>query len=153
MLLRAENPNPPDFLEKVVGFADTDLGLGYVVRAERDRDGRYAQTLAALIHSEGFDSKAREELDIFFASLRSTPAIVGDLTARNVAWAYTPERGEHFVLIDGLGDKGWPPFQRIRWVARRTKERHIARIERQVAVATRKAATGLPAAREPRMTP
>lgn len=103
----------PPFLQKIVGFVETDLGMGFAVEAVRGRDGNFAPTLAELIRRGQYDPRTREKLDRFLDELLASPVIVADLNPSNVVLGYTPERGEHFVMIDGIGFKNVIPLERM----------------------------------------
>jgi hypothetical protein len=127
ILLRVGDPTPPWFLQKIVGFADTSLGLGFVVKAERGPDGNYADSLSAISKSGHMDGAMRTQLDEFFEALLASPVVAGDIRLSNIVYAHNPERGGHFVLIDGLGDKTGIPIQRlIPGLNRFLKRRRIA---------------------------
>jgi len=109
----------PPFLQKIVGVVETDMGMGFVVEAVRARDGNYAPTVAELIRRGEMDRAAWEKLGKFFEDLTKSPVIVADLHPSNVVLGYTPERGDHFVLIDGIGFKNIIPIVRMSAMANR----------------------------------
>lgn len=84
IVVRLDDPYPPRFLPKVAGFVDTDLGLGLVVRAERGADGDYAPTLKTLIKQGKITPKLLEDIRKFFAEVRASNAVTGDLTIANI---------------------------------------------------------------------
>lgn len=139
--LFANGDEHPEFVQRVVGFADTDLGPGLIVAAEFGRDGKLAPTLYDLIVRGRFDAKMRAELERFCADLQASDVMVGDLHPRNLVYAYTPARGDHFVIIDGLGFKTVVPLERAhRFFNRASKRmrirhmlRNIARLEERLA--------------------
>src|SRR5262245_54956982 len=47
--LRAQSKTHPPSMQKIFGFAETDLGFGLVVEAAKDRQGKLAPTLERLI--------------------------------------------------------------------------------------------------------
>lgn len=108
-----EQYTPPSCLQKVVGFVDTNFGLGLVVHAERGRDGEYAQTLKAFIQTNQFDQHIQNKLETFYQSLAECDVSVSDCCPRNIVLAYNEREGEHFVLIDGIGEKNLIPFLRM----------------------------------------
>ena len=56
----------------------------------------------------------------------------------NIVYGYTPQYGEHFVIIDGLGDKNAIPFSSISArLNRMGKMRRIRRLNQQIAAARR----------------
>lgn len=123
----------PDFVHTVVGFVDTDRGLGLVTRAERDHTGAYARTLAQLIEKGIFDEDAKAAFEKFKQSFLSSRVIVTDTNLRNLMYSHDPEIGYHFVLIDGYGEKNLIPFNStFQWCNLRSKRKRIARLERAV---------------------
>lgn len=131
----------PPFLQKIVGFVETDLGMGFAVEAVRGRDGNFAPTLAELIRRGQYGPRVREMLDRFLDELLSSPVIVADLNPSNVVLGYTPERGEHFVMIDGIGFKNVIPLERMsayvnRWGKARRVSQFRASVEQRAARAS-----------------
>lgn len=128
----------PPFLQKIVGVVETDMGMGFVVEAVRRRDGAYAPTVAELIQRGEMDQSAWDKLGAFFQDLMNSPVIVADLHPSNVVLGYTPEHGDHFVLIDGIGFKNIIPLVRMsaranRWSKSRKVKRLRTAVEAQVA--------------------
>ncbi len=111
--LQAEGRPHPLFLQKIVGFVETDLGPGLVVNAVFGSDGGYAPTLARLIQTGRFDEMAQQAFDRFIDDVIASVVIIGDLHPGNLVYAHTPERGFHFVMIDGIGFKTLIPIERI----------------------------------------
>lgn len=127
----------PHFLQKIVGFADTDMGLGLVVEAVKARDGSFAPTLIDLARQGRVDRTVLDKLDDFLEQMIHSPVIVADLNPFNVVYGYAPDWGDHFVLIDGVGHKNIIPLERMsmfinRWGKTRKAERLRAQIERYV---------------------
>jgi hypothetical protein len=125
----APENGPAWFLQKILGVVDTNHGPGLVVRAERGRDGDFARTLRQVALSGQFGPQAKEDLAAFLTALQVSPVVAGDLQTHNVVYSWTPERGDHFVLIDGIGDKTWVPLQRLSGAFNRMKKaRYAARL-------------------------
>ena len=128
----------PQFLQKIVGMVDTDMGMGFVVEAVLGRDGNFAPTVADLIRRGQLDRSIRAKLDQFLDELVASPVIVADLNPSNVVLGYSPEHGEHFVLIDGIGFKNIIPLERIsayanRWGKARKASQFRATVEARAA--------------------
>ena len=104
---------PPACLQQVAGLVDTNLGLGLVVLAEKGRDGEYAKTLKAFIQANQFDQHIQKKLEEFYQSLAVCDVAVSDCCPRNIVYAYNDTEGDHFVLIDGIGEKNLIPFLRM----------------------------------------
>ncbi|QMT59830.1 YrbL family protein [Legionella sp. PC997] len=104
----------PPFLQTVVGFTDTNYGFGLIVKAEKSIDGTCAKNLRTILHDGLFTEEMQKKLDAFCESLISCDISVHDLQPRNLVFAYDTFRGEeHFVLIDGIGEKTLIPIQRL----------------------------------------
>lgn len=132
--------NSPPFLQRVVGFVETDYGLGLITGAVRGRDGSIAPSLAMLIDSGRFDAEAQANLAAFIEEILACDVIISDMNLGNLVYAFDEERGDHFVLIDGLGNANLFPFKILsRRINRRSKrkrcERLHARIDRRLAKA------------------
>lgn len=128
----------PPFLQKIVGIAETDMGMGFVVEAVLGRDGNFAPTVAELIRRGQFDRPTRVKLDQFLDELVASPVIVADLNPSNVVLGFTPEKGEHFVMIDGIGFKNIIPLERMsayanRWGKARKASQFRAAVEARAA--------------------
>ncbi|MFN0218446.1 MAG: YrbL family protein [Hyphomicrobium sp.] len=123
----ARGEGHPQILQNVVGVLQTDLGLGLVVEAAVDRDGRCAPTLTKVIETGRFDRNACAHLDRFFDDLIKSTIIVADAHPGNIVYAYTPERGDHFVLIDGIGFKTLIPLERFSKTINRLSNRYKVR--------------------------
>lgn len=132
-----EQGGHPGFLQRIVGFVDTDLGLGVVARAERDRDGRLAPTMQSLLEKGRVDEQVLSDLSRFCDAVLESRIVVSDLNSWNIVYSYRPGRGRRFVLVDGTGDKTLIPILRMSPLLRqRAKRRKIAKLM----TATRRAA-------------
>lgn len=88
------------YLQKFYGLVDTDLGLGMVVDAVRDRDGELAKSLNQLVEEKKFTHQNQKALDQLFSWLEENYVIVRDFSTNNVVW---DDVNKHFVVIDGIG--------------------------------------------------
>jgi hypothetical protein len=102
----------PYFLQRIVGLAETDLGLGLVVEAAFGRDGKLAPTVLSLLNRGPLDPYVSEKLDRFLQDVVNSTVIIADFHLNNVVYAYSREHGDHFVLIDGVGHKTLIPLER-----------------------------------------
>jgi hypothetical protein len=124
----------PRFLQKIVGFVETDLGMGLVVEAVRSRDGGSAPTVATLASKGLMDGPKLEALDRFLEEVVASPAIVADLNPFNVVYSDAPPHEPHFVLIDGIGHKNLVPLERMSSAINRwSKVRKVARFREMLA--------------------
>lgn len=129
MRLRLHHPYTPPFcLQQVAGLVDTNFGLGLVVMAEKDRNGQYASTLKMIIQANQFDQQIQQKLEAFYQQLALCDVVVSDCCPRNLVYAYHETVGDHFVLIDGIGEKNLIPFLRISAYLR--KKSRLSQIER-----------------------
>jgi hypothetical protein len=146
LALRAVNPQIPRFIQTIVGFVETDLGLGLVTRAIHGHDGDLAPNLRTLLLEGRFTEAMRGELQVFFDWLVASPVILGDLHIGNLVYAYEPGYGGYFAVVDGIGEKNVIPLNSLSpRLNRRSKERKIRRVKRQIETLrsqARKAATG-----------
>jgi hypothetical protein len=134
LALRAADNELPHHVQDTVGFVETDLGMGVVTRAVRGRTGELAPTLLGLLQTGHFTSEARGKLEAFFAWLLDSPVVVGDLHAGNLLYGYAEGIGEHFVIVDGLGEKNLIPLNSLSGRANSwSKARRIKRLRRQIA--------------------
>lgn len=134
--LRLTDPYiPSTCLQTVTGLADTNLGLGLVVKAERGEDGGYAKTLKMLIQNHEFDDEIQNKLNAFYEQLARCDVAVSDCVPRNIVYAYHPSEGYYFVLIDGIGEKTGIPILRISATLRkRSRLRQISLFKKRVAM-------------------
>jgi PhoP regulatory network protein YrbL len=138
--LRAQNNTHPCSVQRIVGFAETDLGFGLVVEAARDRQGRLAPTLPQLIAEGRFDAATRADFEACLKELIELPIVLADLHTANFVHAWTEAHGDHFVLIDGIGCKNLIPFNRLsplvnRYSKRRRIQRLLSRVDSMLAQA------------------
>ncbi len=117
------------FLQSVVGFAETDMGLGLVARAVRGGDGDFAPTLETLVCEGRFTEAMRRDLERFVEEIRASEVVVSDLNTPNIVYGSDAEGGCRFVLIDGLGEKTLIPIRSLsRRLNRLGKEKRIRRL-------------------------
>jgi len=111
--VHAQTDTAPPFLQRIVGFAQTDLGLGIVVQAVRNSDGHLAPTLRNLINTGKFDASVKETLDTFLDLLLNSDVIINDLSPGNIVYTQNKNKQPYFVMIDGLGNNSFIPFKTI----------------------------------------
>ena len=132
--IHARRPEDRALVENIVGFAQTDLGLGFIVEMLAGPAGEPAPTIAALVAARRFGPAEQSALDTFFSRLMDSSLIVGDLHLRNVVYAHDPHTGQsRFVIVDGIGDKLFIPLNTIsRAFNRWTKRRRIRRMRHAI---------------------
>jgi hypothetical protein len=124
----------PHYIQRIAGFAETDLGLGLVVAAARDRHGRLARSLDELVKAGDFTREVADALDEVTTRLLDCEMVTSDPHAGNLVYAYSEQHGDHFVLIDGIGNSNILPFKFLsRRINRRSKERRFRRLHRYIA--------------------
>jgi hypothetical protein len=120
----------PWFIQKLIGFADTNLGFALLVKAERGQDGQYAKSLSTLIKTRQVTDQVRADLEIFYQELAHSTLVITDLHPGNLVYAYDAQRGNHFVLIDGYGDKTLIPMLRMSsYLRKRTRLSKIKQLK------------------------
>lgn len=91
-----------DHLPTIIGFEDTDRGLGLVVNAFFDSAGRLAPTLSSLIQENQLTDNRKIKLEELFNKILDSDLVIGDLNPRNLVLIHHYTKGECFMLIDGL---------------------------------------------------
>jgi hypothetical protein len=139
LILAGHGEDSKRFLQQIVGFCDTDLGIGMVVRAIRGPNGKLAVSLDKLIAEGGFDDEAQRKLDAFCDALVNSRIAISGLFLRNLLYGTDEAGGGRFILVDGFGEGAlmrvngaFPPLNR------RSKEKLIGRLRTQVARALRR---------------
>lgn len=121
------------FVQRIRGLVETDLGLGMVLDAARDRKGNLAPTLAKVIFTGCFDQQAEEALATFLRQMMECDVVFADLHERNLVYAAGEDGKLQFVMIDGLGSstilplKSWFPS-----LNRSSKRKRIERLRKRV---------------------
>jgi hypothetical protein len=125
----------PSCFQKVIGFADTDLGLGLVTEAVRTPDGSLAPSIVNLITSGRFGAAERRSLDVFFEQLLASPIAVSDMNLGALVYTGDATIQGRFVLIDGLGDATLLPIKRLSsYFNRRSKLGKCRHLESRIAM-------------------
>jgi hypothetical protein len=123
----------PSCLQYIIGLQPTNRGLGQIVEAVYGKDGHYAPTLRTLVRQGCYDEQAEQQLQHFFVWLLESPLVISDLTLDNLVYRYTASKGEHFCIIDGVGEPNLIPLKSSfkRW-NRLSKQRWIAKVKHRV---------------------
>ncbi|KTC91256.1 YrbL family protein [Fluoribacter dumoffii] len=101
----------PHIIQKIIGFVDTNLGMGLVVKTEKDKEGALAPTLEYLINNNLWNDQVGQDFEFFLRQLSQTDICVSDLTLQNIVYAYNFGQGYYFVLIDGTEDNCFIPLR------------------------------------------
>ena len=88
-------------LFSVVGFQQTDLGWGLVVKAEKDEQNNYARPLSSFAKNVDM---IRAALDDFEQWIKTTNVVLYDLNPWNLVLAHRGGKQE-IVIIDGIAEK------------------------------------------------
>ncbi len=124
----------PAYLQRIVGFEETNKGLGLTVQAIKGRDGGLAPTVGALARAGKLDLPLRTMLDAFFDELLLSPITISDLNIDNIVLGFSEELGDHYVVIDGYGTRTLLPVERVsEWAKRSAKQRQFTNFRRQLA--------------------
>lgn len=143
--VQAAHGHSPPFLQKVIGLAETDMGLGLVTEAARDAEGNLAPNLGTLIASGRFDSAVRGNLDLFLQQILDCDVIISDMNVGNLVYAFREELGNFFVLIDGMGNSNPLPFKAISpRINRRSKLKRFERLYNRIGLRLEKAGYPMP---------
>lgn len=130
---------PIPCIQQVNGFVDTNLGLGLIVKAEKGRDGNYAKTLKTIIQMNQFDDVVKEKLEAFYRSLAECDIAISDCVPRNIVYAYDEVLGEHFVLIDGIGESTLIPILRFSaYLRKKSRLRQIKLFKKHLVMSLKK---------------
>jgi hypothetical protein len=125
---RSRHAAHPPMLERVVGFVDTDFGLGLIVEKVRGRDGTLARSLHDIVWREGLSDALRERIEELRHGITDAEIITGDMNKKNILHAFDGTR-DYLVLVDGIGEKSPFRFNAIsRYLNRRTNRRHFRQL-------------------------
>lgn len=90
-------------MARVVGLAQTTLGLGQLVEKITGDDGGLAPTLAQVIARDGIGAELSDRLDAFFEDLIDAHIVISDMSAKNIALGRNADGKPGMYLIDGFG--------------------------------------------------
>jgi hypothetical protein len=92
-------------MARILGLAQTNLGLGLLVEKITDGQGGLAPTVEQIVRERGLDDALARELDYFFDALADHHIILNDVSARNVVIGVNADGENGLYLIDGFGSK------------------------------------------------
>lgn len=114
-------------MARILGAAQTSLGLGLLVERISDGNGGLAPTVADLARQGRFTVTLAAKLDEFFADLADAHLVIHDMSASNVACGYNAEGRPGLYLVDGFGVLPLIPIHAwSRWLNRRRVMRKYA---------------------------
>jgi len=90
-------------MARILGVAQTTLGLGLVVEKICDEAGNIAPTVADMARQGKLDAALGEQLDEFFDDLADAHVVLHDVSASNIACGFNADGKPGLYLIDGFG--------------------------------------------------
>lgn len=90
-------------MARILGVAQTTLGLGLLVEKITDPAGDIAPTVADLARQGKVDDHFFEQLDEFFEDLADAHVVLHDVSASNIACGLNADGKPGLYLIDGFG--------------------------------------------------
>jgi len=90
-------------MARIVGVAQTTLGLGLLVEKITDGQGNIAPTVADLARQGKMDADLSAQLDEFVEDLADAHVVLHDLSASNIACGQNADGKAGLFLIDGFG--------------------------------------------------
>ncbi|AZY50941.1 PhoP regulatory network YrbL family protein [Bordetella avium] len=90
-------------LARVMGVAQTNLGLGLLVEKIRDKNGNMAPSLKDLIKQGLYTQDIARQMDQLFEDLADAHVVAHDISAGNVVMGYNAEGRHGLFLVDGFG--------------------------------------------------
>jgi hypothetical protein len=120
LALRARSDESIPCIQSVMGFAETDLGLGLVVEKLCDPDGGLAPTVLSLVMTRGFTDELMVLWQAYVQAMHRFKIVSQDWHLGNLVCAADENQGRRIVLVDGLGDRSvmrlrsrWPWLNRV----------------------------------------
>lgn len=127
---REEDIEKKHYLQNISGFVDTDMGFGVIVDAVKNIDGSIGHSLGDLIKNEIYSEKHELALNDFIEWMQNVHIIIRDLWLDNLIWN---EKGEHFVLVDGIGGRYLPTLRSyLRWYNLRGNRKRAKKLKERV---------------------
>ena len=83
LAVHASTNQSPDFLQRIIGFAETDLGLGLVIEGVFREDGELAPSLSDLLRDHLYDQKIDAALEECFTKILASPVVLSDYNVGN----------------------------------------------------------------------
>lgn len=144
LIVRSQSDEPIPCLQSVIGFAETDLGLGLVVEKLCDPEGELAPTVASLVMAHGVTEELLALWKVYFETMLRFNVVSQDWHLSNLVCATDESQRRRIVLIDGLGDRSllrlrsrWPLFNRV--IMHRKGRRALRRMKHPTGLVLNKA--------------
>jgi hypothetical protein len=120
----------PKHLQNLVGFIDTDYGLGLIYEPVLGPGGKFAPTLQSLLTHKLYTREIQQAYNEYRDWLINAPITVTDLRSDNIVCARDETGKPYFVQIDGVGEKTLVPIKGfVPWLNRRSKIRNLRKFE------------------------
>lgn len=127
-------------MARILGVAQTTVGLGLVVEKIHDADGNIAPTITDLARQGKLDAALSAQLDEFFDDLADAHVVLHDISASNIACGLNADGKQGLYLIDGFG--GLPLIPLYAWSKRLNNWRIRTKYARMRAALAERIATG-----------
>jgi hypothetical protein len=115
------------------GFVDTDMGIGMVVSAIRDKQGNLAPTLNDLLKQKRMNRSRIEKAKAILDKIENSNLVLGDLNPDNLVLEQSEDGTEDFYLIDGLGERTFIPIQYLsNWVRKKRKHEFVIKVRNRL---------------------
>lgn len=92
----------PDFMERIVGFVETDLGVGMVVQCVKGEGESYGKSLKAMIEEGPLHPVQVAAVKRLVAWIQQYQPVIYDFSPGNILF----QADNKPVLIDGIGASG-----------------------------------------------
>lgn len=122
-----------EHIAPIGGFVDTDMGIGLVVSAVRDKHGNLAPTLDDLLKQQRMNPSRIEKVKAVLDKIDQSGLVLGDLNFGNLVLEQTADGSEDFYLIDGLGERTFIPIQSFsNWVRKKRKHEFVLKVRNRL---------------------
>jgi hypothetical protein len=127
-------------MARILGVAQTSLGLGLLVEKITDEAGNMAPTVTDLAMKGLLDDALQAQLDEFFDDLADAHVVVHDMSASNIAVGLNADGKKGLYLIDGFGVLPLIPlYAWSKGLNRRRMQRKYAKMRESLASRIREA--------------
>ncbi|MFD4837585.1 YrbL family protein [Achromobacter sp. NPDC058515] len=90
-------------MARILGVAQTTLGLGLLVEKITDEAGNMAPNVKELARKGLLDDTLKAQMDEFFDDLADAHVVVNDVSASNIAVGMNADGKRGLYLVDGFG--------------------------------------------------
>lgn len=100
-------------IPRIIGLAQTDLGLGLVVEKICGRDGQRAMSLEVKLREAGLTPEIEKMLAHLIAEINRHRIVIGEIKAANILFAEDDRQRVRLVLVDGFGETSLIPLHSL----------------------------------------